>query len=523
VNAEAGSNTDPDAPELLRTRLVLLGKVGVSIALPFNVVGIALDLLPGDRTLGQALVAVDNVVPMLVTLVLAALWKLPPRLSLRGLLALDFGFLPLVDALFLWAASHIETTPPAPLATLAFVFAALGRAIVVPSSPRRTLVATAVGALPTALGAWSLLEAVGSLRVPQTAITILWHAGAVVLSTVTSSVIYGLRREVNQARKLGQYTLLRRIGAGGMGEVYLASHALLRRPTAVKLLRAGKGGRAHFERFEREVQLTSQLSHPNTISVYDYGRTPDGTFYYAMEYLEGLTLQELGSVDGPQPAARVVRLIHSVCDALSEAHDVGLIHRDIKPANIFVCERGGRADVVKVMDFGLVKSLDGLEPSVTATNAVIGTPLYLSPESIDRPSEIDARSDLYAVGCVAYFLLTGEPPFHGASTIEVCLGHLHTAPTPPSERVGEPISAELEALILECLAKRPEERPQTARQICERLASLPEFGAWTEADALAWWERAGRALRSRREPATLPPDAATIVDVLGREPVQRGR
>jgi eukaryotic-like serine/threonine-protein kinase len=377
--------TGSDDADLLRTRLSLLGKVGVAIALPFNVVGVVLDLIGGDRTLVEALVADDNLVPLGVTLLLLALWRLPARLPITVVLWLDLTFLPLVDALFYWAASHIDSTPPASLATLAFVFAALARAIVVPSTPVRTALTTAVGALPTAIGAWWLLENVGNLRVPQTALTGLWHFGAVVLSTVTSSVIYGLRREVDQALRLGQYTLLEKIGEGGMGEVYLARHALLRRPTAVKLLRGERGGPKLVERFEREVQLTSQLTHPNTISVYDYGRTPDGTFYYAMEYLDGLTLHELVTEDGPQPAGRVARLLFEVCDALAEAHQVGLIHRDVKPANVFVCERGGRSDVVKVVDFGLVKAIDSLMPSVTATNAVIGTPLVPLAREHRRP------------------------------------------------------------------------------------------------------------------------------------------
>jgi len=511
--------TGSDDAELLCNRLSLLGKVGVSIALPFNVVGVVLDLIGGERTLLQALGAADNLVPLCITLVLLGLYRLPARVPIRVVLWLDLAFLPLLDALFLWSAWHIDTTPPASLATLAFVFAALARAIVVPSTPVRTALATAVGALPTAIGAWWLLHDVGPLRVPQTALTALWHFGAVVLSTVTSSVIYGLRREVDQALRLGQYTLLEKIGEGGMGEVYLARHALLRRPTAVKLLRGERGGPKLVERFEREVQLTSQLTHPNTISVYDYGRTPDGTFYYAMEYLDGLTLHELVTEDGPQPPGRVARLLFEVCDALDEAHRVGLIHRDVKPANVFVCERGGRSDVVKVVDFGLVKAVDSMAPSVTATNAVIGTPLYLSPESIDDPSGIDARHDIYAVGCLGYFLLCGYPPFGGRSTVEVCLAHLHATPIRPSVRSDLPVPTELEELVLACLSKKPSDRPENARAICDRLLALSSSCVWSDAEARKWWAERGQTLRARlrvRGPSQSPHAVTIDVDVHDR-------
>jgi serine/threonine protein kinase len=273
------------------------------------------------------------------------------------------------------------------------------------------------------------------------------------------------------------------------------------------------------ERFEREVQLTSQLTHPNTISVYDYGRTPDGTFYYAMEYLDGLTLHELVTEDGPQPAGRVARLLFEVCDALAEAHEVGLIHRDVKPANVFVCERGGRSDVVKVVDFGLVKAVDSLMPSVTATNAVIGTPLYLSPESIDDPSGIDARHDIYAVGCLGYFLLCGFPPFGGRSTVEVCLAHLHATPIRPSVRSDLPIPEALEDLVLACLAKKPTERPESARAICDRLLAMVASCAWTDAEARQWWNERGQTLRARlrqRGPSQSPHAVTIDVDVQDR-------
>jgi hypothetical protein len=509
-----GGTTSLEDLALLRQRLCLLGRVGLPISLAFNIVGIALDLMEGQRTLLQALRAADNLSHLSITALLIVLWRVPPHMPGRSVVLLDVLFLPCVDAILLWLASQIDITPPTSLSTLGFVFAALARAVLVPSSPRRTVVITLLAALPTLLGSWQLLASAGSLRTPQMAFTVLWHMGAVLLAGVASSVIYGLRREVTQAQKLGQYTLLHKIGEGAMGEVYLASHALLRRPTAVKLLVGGRHDPAQIERFEREVQQTSLLTHPNTISVYDYGRTPDGIFYYAMEYLDGLTLDELLLHDGPQPAARVVRLLASVCDALGEAHGVGLIHRDIKPANVFVCERGGHPDVVKVVDFGLVKIAKASDLSLTATNVLIGTPLYMSPEAIEQPERIDRRSDLYAVGCVAYHLLTGTPPFAGNNVIEVCAAHLHATPVAPSQRLGAALPAGLDALVLECLAKDIAARPQSAYVLRDRLLALGAAQSWSEEDASEWWQDRGRLLcRERRSLIAARPGSASLLGV----------
>jgi serine/threonine-protein kinase len=227
-------------------------------------------------------------------------------------------------------------------------------------------------------------------------------------------------------------------------------------------------------RFEREVQLTSRLSHPNTISIYDFGRTEQGEFYYAMEYLDGLDLQTLVEQEGPQEPARVAHLLAQLCGALSEAHGAGLIHRDIKPANVVVCERGGVKDVVKVLDFGLSKELENPRMEVTLSNVqtIVGTPLYLSPEALLAPDTMDGRSDLYAVGAVGYFLLTGTPPFSGSGLLEVCAQHLHTSPVPPSQRARGPIPARFEALILSCLEKSMDERPQSAAALRDALLAL---------------------------------------------------
>jgi serine/threonine-protein kinase len=288
-----------------------------------------------------------------------------------------------------------------------------------------------------------------------------------------------------------------------MGVVYKARHALLRRPAAVKLLPPERAGEQSLERFEREVQLTSLLTHPNTITVYDFGRTAEGTFYYAMEYVDGLDFQTLVERDGPQDPARVAHLLQQLAGALVEAHRVGLIHRDVKPANVMVCERGGLADVVKVLDFGLIRELGRGNAEHSDVDRIVGTPLYLAPEAVTAPERIDARSDLYAVGAVGYFLLTGMPPFSGNNVVELCAHHLHSVPVPPSERIATSIPHELETLILSCLAKSPEQRPRDAASLQSALLALAS--GWTQECAVRWWAERG-AKSVSRESLTLETD-----------------
>jgi tRNA A-37 threonylcarbamoyl transferase component Bud32 len=315
-------------------------------------------------------------------------------------------------------------------------------------------------------------------------------------STLALRVIVGLQRRAMEATRLGQYTLTEKLGEGGMGEVYKATHAMLRRPTAVKLLREEGSSRrnkkksAGLARFEREVQLTARLSHPNTIAIYDYGRTPDGIFYYAMEYLDGANLEQLVDEHGAQPPARVVHILSQICGSLAEAHGIGLIHRDIKPANIALCERGGAGDVVKVLDFGLVKKLDSNSNlGVTNENVLTGTPLYLSPEAIVSPEKVSAQSDLYAVGCVGYFLLTGKHVFEGKTLVEICSHHLHTKPVRPGRRIDASLPSDLEDVVLACLAKEPADRPADAHALMTMLDACECAGEWTDADAREWWAK----------------------------------
>jgi serine/threonine-protein kinase len=375
------------------------------------------------------------------------------------------------------------------------------RAIFIPSSAWRTLAVSATAALPLAV------YALASETVRLSVWKLMWLLAAITVATAGSAVIYGLRREVRHARQLGQYTLEEKLGEGGMGVVYRARHAMLRRPTAVKLLKPERMGEAGLRRFEREVQLTAGLSHPNTVTVFDYGRTSDGIFYYAMEYLEGLGLDQLVAADGPQPPGRVVHILRQVLEALAEAHGVGLVHRDVKPGNVILCERGGLSDVAKVVDFGLVKDLEA-DGGATHEATLVGTPLYLAPEAIRSPNA-DARADLYSVGAVAYFLLTGRHVFEGGTIIEICGHHLHTRPTPPSERLGRPLPDALEAWVLACLEKDPARRPPSAAEAAARLARCGLGGVWTPDEAQGWWATKGRALaRSRRAEST--PSGATL-------------
>ena len=378
-------------------------------------------------------------------------------------------------------------------ATLAIAFTVIWRAVAVPSTPSRTAVVTFISILPlVAADIWMLAVARprGAANAPVAPFAVLWAIVTLALSIVASNVVFGLRREVERVRRLGQYTLDEKIGEGAMGVVYRARHALLRRPTAIKLLPPQRMGQKNLQRFEQEVQLTAMLTHPNTVAIYDYGRTPDGVFYYAMEFLDGINLEDLVRRYGPQPEGRVVGILRQVCRALAEAHDLGVIHRDVKPGNIILTVRGGEPDVAKVVDFGLVKELDTANGSTTRSadaNLLVGTPLYLSPEAITTPDRVDARSDLYALGAVGYFLVTGKPLFEGRTIMELCAHHLHTQPIPPSVRAGRAVDRQLEALLLACLDKDPARRPPTAMAVHEALAASDAATEWSTEDAQRWW------------------------------------
>ncbi len=304
-----------------------------------------------------------------------------------------------------------------------------------------------------------------------------------------SHVIHSIRREAFKARQLGQYRLGERLGSGGMGVVYRAEHTLLKRPCAIKLIKPeSETDETAIARFEKEVKITAQLTHWNTVEVFDFGRTEDGTFYYVMELLPGLSLDQLVDRHGPLPAARVVYLLRQVCGALHEAHGRGLIHRDLKPANIFVSERGGEFDVAKLLDFGLVK--ESRAPSghrSGSSGSFGGTPHFMSPEQVSAYDEVDCRSDIYSLGAVAYFMLAGAPPFDGENIVEILQAHQESPVVPVSKWAEVP--ADVESCVLKCLEKEPHERFQ---DVLELRAALERCGCaegWSEDAASQWWRK----------------------------------
>ena len=406
-----------------------------------------------------------------------------------------------------WFAKQLR--PSAAYGCLLYAsFMVLVRAIVIPSTGGRTAVTGTLTFLPMACVAFALRR---GQELPQWAFVtadVVISSIIILLATIGSRIIYGLRQKVSVAMQLGQYTLDRKIGEGGMGEVYRASHTLLRRPTAVKLLLPDRIGLGTVERFEREVQHMSRLTHPNTVAVFDYGRNPEGVFYYAMEYLDGIDLEDLVAMWGPQPADRVTAILLQVCGALHEAHSNGIIHRDIKPANIILCERGAVPDVAKVVDYGLVKEITA--NTGESSQMILGTPAYIAPEVVTDPSKVGPAGDLYALGAVGYFLLTGKPVFEGKTSVDVCVQHVTATPVPPSKAAGIFIPEALEQTILRCLAKSPRDRP-TARALAALLRDAPPAKDWTEDEALAWWTKF-RA-RESAAPTTGAPTMTITIDV----------
>jgi eukaryotic-like serine/threonine-protein kinase len=315
---------------------------------------------------------------------------------------------------------------------------------------------------------------------------------AAVIAIFGSYKISSLREQAEEARKLGQYTLKEKLGSGGMGEVYLAEHLLLRRPCAIKLIRPEQASDPAFlTRFEREVRAMATLTHWNSVEVFDYGHSEDGTFYYVMEYLPGLSLQELVEKHGPVCPGRAVHLLRQVCQALREAHGIGLIHRDIKPSNILICQRGAVSDVAKLLDFGLVHSITldaGTDEKLTVLGTIVGSPPFMSPEQANGTDKVDRRSDIYSLGAVAYFLLTGQAPFVRDTAMKMLMAHAYE-PVRPLSDVRASIPLDLERVILRCLEKEPEKRFQDAASLEKALSECLCANDWTEEEATQWWRK----------------------------------
>lgn len=431
----------------------------------------------------------------------AGLSRLVRRRPLRGraLRAVDLAALWMLVAAcaaFYAAANDGENRLLIPFLGLMLV----ARALVVPSTPWHTLRVSAVAVpalLAVQLGLGTVhAKGLGPYPAEVFPTLVIWDqillGLGVGLATLASRVNFALRRRAYDALKIDRYVLEEKIGEGAMGAVYRARHALLRRPTAIKVMRPEIAGERSLERFEREVRLTSRLTHPNTIAVYDYGTTPEGHFYYAMELLDGADLARVVDRTGPLPPGRVIHLLIQAAGALAEAHALGLVHRDVKPSNLILARQGGRHDVLKVMDFGLVKETEGSARTLTGAGEVCGSPETISPEVL-RGEAVTPAADLYALGAVGCFLLTGKPIFD-ADTVPLLLAmHLGAPPIPPRAR-GVAAPADLEATLLACLAKDPAERPAGAEALARRLAACADAGTWGEAEAAAWWAEHGAAL-----------------------------
>ena len=503
------SDTLRDARAYLQTRVARFTGVACVFFTLFLVADLA---VPAE---GEPIYSSSRLASLAVLLVNLAVWQITRRgvrsivlcraleLSTMAVAATVFGLLPIHPPIP-GAGGVMSLFAPIPMAVMVLL-----RAAIIPSP---AWLSVSVGliwgaiATTTAMLGWEGI----ALTVPGqhgfdssmlgASLNLVATVALSFVAGVVSHVVYGLQAQVREAMQLGPYTLESKIGEGGMGEVYRARHHMLRRPTAVKLLPPEKSGEGAIARFEREVQETSRLTHPNTVAIFDYGRTDDGVFYYVMEYLDGISLEKLVALDGAQPVARVVHVLTQVADALAEAHDKGLVHRDVKPDNILLCEHGGRPDVVKVVDFGLVKDVaTPQDAALSSADTVQGTPLYMAPESLRDPDAVDHRTDLYALGAVAYFLLSGRPVFEGR-VVEVLGHHLHTPPTPLRER-GVDVPVSLEAVVMQCLHKAPEDRFASAGALVDALVAC-EVEPWTRADARAWWDAHPDAIEAGdREPS----------------------
>lgn len=374
--------------------------------------------------------------------------------------------------------------------------------VVVPTPPRIMLLSTAlsVASVPIMYAVGVALGTNAPLGPGQFFFALVFpYLVIIIMSYVGSRVVYRLGAEVREAREMGSYRLVRRLGEGGMGEVWRAQHRMLARPAAIKLIRPEVLGARDpgsrdllLRRFEREAQATALMRSAHTMALYDFGVADDGTFYYVMELLDGFDLDQLVRRFGPVPAERAVYFLQQICASLAEAHEAKLIHRDIKPANVYTCRHGREVDFIKVLDFGLVKHGAPKEAGageLTVDGGPSGTPAFMSPEQALGEERVDARSDLYAVGCVAYWLLTGTLVFRGTTAVETIVMQVHSKPEPPSRRTELPIPAELEAIVLDCLAKKPGERPQTADELAARLAAVRLKREWTARRAREWWDR----------------------------------
>ncbi len=446
-------------------------------------------------------------VPALVLNVAMLALARAPRI--RPQIVLQLSLIYLVS--FALALSALRHGPPwpsgevlrswSPVAVVLVMYGAL-----VPARPSTILGVSTVAVLTDPLALYLAQPADGRPRLAQALLLFLSPVAGAGLAYLSSRVLYGLTEHITRAREVGSYRLQKRLGIGGMGEVWMAKHQMLARPAAIKLIRpailASHGpeeAKRLLKLFEREAQTTARLTSPHTIQLYDYGVTLDGTFYYVMELLDGFDLQTLVKRFGRQPPERVVHIMIQATESLHEAHENQLVHRDLKPANIFTCRYGGDVDFAKVLDFGLVMDRRPTEEELQKPG-LIGTPAVMAPEMVRFNAPVDQRADIYALGCVAYWLLTRERVFEAENRADMLVMHAHQRPVPPSKRAGISIPEPLEELILSCLAKNPGKRPQTARDLGDRLRELGIHQAWTRARREAWWDEHGRTVATGEAP-----------------------
>jgi len=501
-----GSGLDTsNGAEFVQQRITLFAKLLTAISFAFLVLGFVTGLA-FEMPLALYLTGRMTVAHVAGLAVIAIAWVVARqgRFSLAGLGALDA--VALVGSCTAWAFFVDEPFGESVfVAVISVIMTILARAIIVPSKAARTLRLSLLSIVPTLVLMWlglgpALARTAGSYIPYGPWLTVFNQTLLLVvvawMATITSRILYDLRRSVREANELGQYALEEKLGAGGMGEVWRARHRFLVRAAAVKLIRPEllatnpAGPEQVLRRFEREAMATAALRSPHTVQLYDFGQADDGTLFYVMELLLGIDLEKLVSRFGPVPAERAVHILKQVCHSLDEAHHNGLTHRDIKPANIFVSGIGSELDFVKVLDFGLVRfrpELAGDQVRLTTEGRVGGTPAYTAPEIVLGEQSYDHRVDIYAVGCVGYWLLTGRLVFETDSMMKMIIDHARTQPPPPHSRTQRPIPPALEQVIMDCLEKDPARRPPSAAVLADRLSAVEFSHQWTRERAEAWW------------------------------------
>jgi serine/threonine-protein kinase len=502
--ATPGYRTGALAPELLSQSASRLRILALLYAFTFFMADFFPNLIDAERRV-MFWANPDHSLPGLISIAIAlavAALAMSPRVPLQTVMNLGLMF----EVVSCYGIALAEYLAPTRLNMNGWIGLSWVAAwaplftVVIPTRPVKAALVTlaSVTAVPTVIGFMVLTRR--TTFSPNAEDFFLWivlpYLLVTIMAYVGARVVYTLGKAVTEARELGSYRLVERLGQGGMGEVWRAKHRLLARPAAVKLIRTSvlgnvQGTEDAVRRFEREAQVTAALSSPHTVQLFDFGVADDGSFYYVMELLDGLDLQTLVDRYGPLPAERAIYLLRQVCHSLAEAESHGLVHRDIKPANLFACRYGGEHDFVKVLDFGIAKTApERTETGVinfTRDDMVQGTPAYIAPEQAIG-THVDGRADIYATGCVAYFLLTGKPVFTDDTPMAVVVHHARTPPTAPSAVSELQIPPALDEVILECLAKNPADRPQTARVLAQRLVEIDGLRSWNEERARDWWE-----------------------------------